>query len=217
MKDTNHVMRGMMVNLDAGLMLPFMLNPQPITHTKSVTWETEEVPGLPAPIHYFQSGGVKTISFDLFFDGSEAGRSSGHFSVVDPTGTLGSESIIESFLYPQAVSVKSKEFSVKSLIRRKKFVSPPAVYLLLGYRFWKGYLSSAPMVETKFDKNLFPTQFTTSIEFVVVEDGIINELNTGSRNTLALLKSSLNAIDQLVNLPNANALQGAFAFSIPLL
>ena len=187
--------KGMLLNLNAGLMLPFMLNPRPITQRKNVSWDIEEIPGLPAPIHYYQSGGQKVITFDLFYDASEAGVSSGHFNFVDLIGTMGIQSIIESFLYPQAYELK--DISIRRLINQNKFVAPPLMYLVLGFRFWKGYLMSAPMEENKWNKNLFPTQFSTSIEFSVVEDGVINEINTGTRNTAALIKSSLNSLEIL--------------------
>lgn len=184
--------KGMLVNLDAGLMLPFMLNPRPINISKRVSWDIEEIPGLPAPIYYYQSGGQKTITFDLFYDTSEAGVSSGHFSFVNPMGATGVQSILESFLYPQFLDLKNP--TKKAIINQNKFISPPLVYLVIGFRFWKGYLMSAPTEETKWNKNLFPTQFTTSIEFGVVEDGVIDKLNTVTRNTNALLQSALNAV-----------------------
>lgn len=207
-------LKGMMVNLNAGLLFPFMLNPQPITIKKDVTWEIEEVPGLPAPLHYYQSGGLKTISFELFFDASEAAVSSGHTAIKDPTGTLGMESILESFLYPQATELS--DFSLKKLIKQNKFVSPPIVFLVIGFRFWQGYVSSAPIEETKFDKLLFPTQFKAPIEFNVVEDGVINDINTGVRNSLSLLRSSLNAIDIVTNTVDNSINFDSFDFSIAL-
>lgn len=192
MKNIQTTSKGMLVNLNAGLLLPFMLNPRPITQQKSVSWDIEEIPGMPAPIHYFQSGGQKTLTFELFYDASQAGVSSGNYSFVDPIGTLGIQNIIESFLYPQALEVS--DIKIKRLVNQNRFVSPPLVYLIIGFRFWKGYLMSAPMEETKWNSNMFPTQFTTNIEFSVVEDGVINELNTASRNSSALIKSALNAI-----------------------
>lgn len=189
--------KGLLVNLDAGLMLPFMLNPRPITHNKRVSWDIEEIPGLAAPIYYYQSGGQKTITFDLFYDASAAGVSSGHFSFVNPTGVVGIESILESFLYPQFLELKNP--SIKSVLQQNKFVAPPLVYLVMGFRFWKGYLMAAPMEETKFNQNLFPTQFSTSIEFGVVEDGVIDQLNTVGRNTAALVQSAINTAEFVQN------------------
>ncbi len=215
MARTPKTAKGMLVNLNAGLMLPFMLNPRPISQRKSVTWDIEEIPGLPAPIHYYQSGGQKVITFDLFFDASESGVSTGHFSFVNAIGTTGIQNILESFLYPQALELK--DIDLKRLVNQNKFTAPPLVYLVMGFRFWKGYLMSAPMEETKWNSNLFPTQFTTSIEFSVVEDGVINEINTVTRNTTALIQSALNAI-QLVEDRSQDGLDFAdFNFVISLL
>ena len=213
-KQFSNNLKGMMVNLNAGLLLPFMLNPQPITLKKDVSWEIEEIPGLPAPLHYFQSGGLKTISFELFYDSSDAAVSSGHTVLKDPAGTLGFESILESFLYPQATELN--DFTLKKLIKQNKFVSPPIIFLIIGFRFWQGYLTSAPIEETKFNRNLFPTQFKTQIDFSVVEDGVINDINTGVRNSLSLIRSSLNAIDLVNNTVNNTANFDSFDFSIGL-
>jgi len=209
-----NIMKGMMVNLEAGLLLPFMLNPQPITHSKAVTWDIEEIAGLPAPIYYYQSGGAKTISFQLFYDTSNVGAGLGAFSTVSSQGTLGFEAILESFLYPQ--SVDFSDFKLSSLARQRKFIAPPLVTLVIGLRFWKGYVMAAPMEETRFDKSLTPLQFTSQIEFSVVEDGVINDLNTTARNSRALLQSAINSIDVVSNAVENSADLIDFNFSISL-
>ncbi|QQO97374.1 hypothetical protein Molly5_89 [Maribacter phage Molly_5] len=181
--------RGFISNPDAGLFLPFMLNPQPLTINKTVNWETEAVPGLAAPVHYFQSGGEKIISFNTFFDNSAAGVSSNLYPFVNPVGVRGIESILEAFLNPQATSITNGEFNLAGAI---KFKAPPLCTLVLGLRFWNGYLVSAPLEETKFNTNLTPTQFSSTLEFSVVEDGVINEANVLTRNGLALAESGVN-------------------------
>lgn len=203
-----------MVNIEAGLLLPFMLNPQPITHNKAVTWDIEEIPGLPAPIYYYQSGGAKTISFQLFYDTSSSDVSSGFFRTVLPIQAKGFEAILESFLYPQSVDFSN--FRLSSLAKQRKFISPPLVTLIIGYRFWQGYVTAAPIEETRFDNSLRPIQFTSQIEFSVVEDGVINQINTLSRNAMALSQSAISLIDTVANPIENSADFTDFNFSISL-
>jgi len=190
------VFRGLLFSPESGALLKFMLNPQPVSINKSITWDIEEIPGLPAPIYTFQSGGQKIINFQLFFDASAGAVSSGLYPLQKPQGLMGVESLIDLFLYPTSSSLLNRQ-------SKGKFSPPPILYLSMGIRFWKGYLLSAPIEETRFDRvTLAPLQFTSQIEFGVVEDGRINDLNTQSRELLAREESATTVFDYSIDLFN---------------
>lgn len=188
----NPYFRGFMVNYKEGLFLNFMLNPQPITITKQVTWDTSEHPGLPAPIYTFQYSGQKSLTFDLFFDESSAAQSSNLILTPNPAGVLGIESILETFLYP------SRKWANQAI-----YAPPPLIYLFVGLRFWKGFLTSAPFEETRFNKWLIPVQLKVTIDFTVIEDGLINDLNTNARMALAIGQSAANVFNYALAISQA--------------
>jgi len=200
--------KGFLLNHDAGLFLPFMLNPRPITMTKNVSWDIEEIPGLSAPIHTFQSGGQKIISFNLFFDVTEVNQTYKELGktfhvgltkelwgkVIDTISLRGIESIIESMLYPQALSLGFKPNNSK-ILGKGGLLPPPKMFLFMGLRFWEGYVVSAPIEETRFDGALNPLQLSVQIEFSVVEDGFVNDINKVVREEGGVAASALNAIN----------------------
>jgi hypothetical protein len=163
--------RGMFHNIKDNITLPFMLNPQPISKNKNVTWDIEEIPGLDSPIYTFQSGGQKTISFQLFWDsiGSEYIPNFNNYKDIFSNDLMLVEAILESFLYPGRAKYNNKDRMSDILL------PPPMIGLIMGLRYWYGYLLSAPVEETKFSRSLLPTQITSQIEFGVVETGEFQE------------------------------------------
>ena len=232
MAEPRSLLKGFLSNLDAGLFLPFMINPRPVSVVKNVSWDIEEIPGLSAPIHTFQSGGQKIISFQLFFDVSEISqvyKKLGNVfpdnalrslwgGVIDATSLRGIEAIIDSMLYPQSVSLGYDE-NKKKILNKGGLLPPPKMFLFMGLRFWEGYVVSAPMEETRFDGALNPLQLKVDLEFSVVEDGWVNDLNRTFREQGGRVASGLNVLNyggDSISLNGGGANNSLFDISIDL-
>jgi len=183
--------RGMMLNpnIKNPLALAFHVNPTQIEIDKQNNWDIETPLGFQAPIVTWVSGGRKMIKFDLFFDGTKAAEQNGlTFFTVPFIGTRGVISVIESFLLPD-----------KGLIERfapnpdggNKTPPPPDIILVLGARFWKVKLLTAPLKEILFDKFLTPMRLMTSLEMIVLEEGKIQVVDDATRTGFSLIESTV--------------------------
>ena len=206
--------RGVMANLDAGLALAFQINPQEVQHDKEVNYEVDQPVGWNGPIVTWVSGGKRSIKFNLFFDGTQAAVDSGlslpnvpmlktsttnspsiqAASVPIPTrgrpgsppfvGVRGVEAVLDSFLEPQAPLAGFLGSKVQNR-------PPPECYLLLGVRFWRTRLLRAPYREVLHDKLLTPLRLYADLEFLVLEEGAVQDANLIQRKALATAESTV--------------------------
>lgn len=178
-------LRGVIINVEAALGLKFMFNPVKTTTNKSVTYSIEEIPGWDHPDIIFASGGIHKIRFDLFFDKSlvydEAFKSIG----LPLVGTEAVKATFESFLYPQR--------GILDFIgSTPKFQPPPRVLLILGLRWFECHLEGGADFEDRlFDRMLTPIRLFSSLSFMIIEEGTVNDIRVASRQGLALANSAL--------------------------
>ena len=181
-------MKGFLTNPEAGLLLKFQFNPIQIEWDKRIDYEIESVGGWPAPIVTWVSGGDKRIRFELFFDRSKSGKASGAWTVDMPgIGVQGALAVIESFLYPQEGPFEFRN----ALTGEQRFVAPPDCYLILGTRWARCKLLSAPIKESMFDSALVPIRATVTLEFLVLEEGALAMVDHIKRKVFAGLGSTL--------------------------
>lgn len=181
-------MKGFLTNPELGLLLKFQFNPTQIEWDKKTDYSIESVGGWPAPIVTWVSGGEKRIRFELFFDRSKSGKAAGAWTVDMPgIGVQGALAILESFLYPQEGPFEFRN----ALTGEQRFVSPPDCYLILGSRWARCKLLSAPVKETMFDKTLVPIRATVTIELLVLEEGVLAMVDHIKRKVYAGLGSTV--------------------------
>jgi len=181
--------RGMVVNLKSALALAFQVNPMQIEVDKRNNWDIDTPVGFEAPIVTWVSGAEKHIRFDLFFDGTKAGVESGISLFSIPfTGVRGQIAVLESFLAPQV--------PVVDIFKRQNIMNaPPDVFLIIGLRFWRCKLISAPIQEILHDKFLTPMRILSALDFIVLEEGSLHRVNVATRRTLAALESTAGFIN----------------------
>jgi hypothetical protein len=195
---------GFLVNPQHGLLLRFLINPTPLQIRKATQYNTEGIPGWEGPIRWWTGGGDKTISFELFFDSSEAIRTTGVQVKLPGVGIRPDLETLESFLYPRVApfgpSNAGNEIAQTSMSRIKQtvdnffkvpseWVAPPDAFLIYGTRWWRGKITAAPVTETKHDAILNPTQATSQITMAVDEFGTLHRLMTTQRQFFAMLGS----------------------------
>ncbi len=181
-------MKGFITNPEIGMLLKFQVNPTQMEWEKTVSYDIQEVGGWPAPVVTWVSGGQKRIRFELFFDRSKSGKASGLWKVDLPgVGVQGAIAILETFLYPQ-----EGIFSFRNaLTGEQKFVAPPDVYLILGARWARCKLLSAPIKETMFDGMLTPIRLFANLEFIVLEEGPLSMVDNVKRKVFAGIGSTM--------------------------
>ena len=174
-----------MTNPLTGLALAFHFNPSTIEFDKQNNWDIDSPIGFNAPIVTWTSGGEKRMRFDLVFDNTQGAIDSNIVTFNVPlTGARGAISIIESFLEPEKALIQFLE-------EEEVAKPPPECYVILGLRFWRTRLMSAPIQELLYNKLLTPTRIMSFMEFLILEEGVINQVNQATRKTLALVESTV--------------------------
>ena len=206
MNRTTPRVRGLFVNVRAGLFLTFQLNPTEIDFDKTPNYEEEPIVGYHTSHVYWSSDNPQKISFDLFFDARNNRQNVKLFSLGDVgLGVLGTKAILESFLYPMEVDLLQKVDEdllqdIKNLFNSNRFLAPPDIYFIYGPRWYKGKLTAAPIKEKAFDKSLIPQQLETNVSITVLEDGAFKKWNSAHRKGMATAKSMGNAVELPFNL-----------------
>jgi len=186
--------RGVMINPFAALALAFHFNPRTINQDKQNNYNIDTPTGFNAPIVTWVSGGVKRLKFDLHFENTEGAVDSRQVTFNVPLiGARGAISVLQSFLEPQKDLL---EFIGGSSIQK----SPPEVFLVLGLRFWRTRLVSAPIDELLFDLLLTPERILAQLEFIVLEEGLISDINQVSRKALALIESTVGFVSTFLTI-----------------
>lgn len=196
-KGLNNRLPGLMANIEAGLLIRFQLNPMEVEVTKEVSYDIENVAGWDAPIVTWVSGGAKHLRFDLMFDRTSEGVGMGlsHESAKF-LGVMDFAAQLESFLYPRYDNFFS--FSTTKPMR-----PPPDCYFVYGPRWAKCKLLSAPVKEIVHSPLLVPERMTTSIDLLVVEEGLIHNINTATRKGLAVAGSAISYSEIMSSVGNA--------------
>lgn len=193
--------RGLLANIEAGLVLKFQFNPNQIATTKAVNYEITDIPGWDHPDITWVSGGVKRIKFSLLFDRSPASSTFNAASpkdfrtvgVVPLVGTEAVKAVIESFLYPQ-------RDLLSFLGSTAKFLPPPKGLLILGTRFFEVKMEGdSELVDMLHDSTLTPVRLMAAMSLIVLEEGKINELSATKRNALAKAESAFSLVDVSVD------------------
>jgi hypothetical protein len=185
-----------------GLVLRFQLNHATLRFTKQVNYELANIPGWEAPLRWWTYGGTLAIMFELFFDATDAARTTGPRMKAPGLGVRPELAVLESFLYPRAtVAGPGTELSpaplkkLASLVARyfdmpQEWTPPPMVYLVYGPRWWKGVVTQATVTEQKHDATLTPVQAVVEVRYDVHEFGDIHKIMTRERQFLALVGSA---------------------------
>jgi len=182
---------GFLANPKAGLVLKFQLNPIELEDTKEVQYEVENVPGWDGPIITWVSSGARHIRFDLMFDRTEEGSSIGLYTksfYYDIVGVMDLKAILEGFLYPSF----DKMFKLSDT---KTMKPPPDCYFVYGVRWARTKMISCPIKEIVHDKFLIPRRITTSVDLLVMEQGMLHQINTATRKGLAIAGSVANTLE----------------------
>jgi len=186
--------RGVMINPFTPLALAFHFNPRTINQDKQNNYNIDTPTGFNAPIVTWVSGGVKKMKFDLHFENTEGAQDSRQVSFNVPLiGARGAISVIQSFMEPEKDLL---EFIGGSSIQKP----PPECFLILGLRFWRTRLVSAPIDELLFDLILTPERILASLEFIVIEEGLLSDVNQVSRKALALIESTVGFVSTFLTI-----------------
>jgi len=186
--------RGVMINPFTPLALAFHFNPSTINQDKQNNYNIDTPTGFNAPIVTWVSGGVKRMKFVLHFENTEGAVDSRQVTFNVPLiGARGAISVIQSFLEPEKNLL---EFIGGDELQK----APPECFVILGLRFWRTILVSAPIDELLFDLLLTPERILTSLEFIVLEEGIISDVNQVSRKALALIESTVGFVSTFLTI-----------------
>lgn len=94
---------------------------------------------------------------------------------VHERGVLPEVERLQSFLYPAKLDNKPiPKFAEGGVVTSVQFRPPDVVVLALGPIYLEGFVKSAPVTYTLFDKDLTPIRATVDIEFAVTEYANIN-------------------------------------------
>lgn len=192
--------RGILANVQAGLALRFQFNPTRIKHNKEVNYSVTPIPGWDHPDIVFESGGLRTIRFDLMFDrsgqldqGFVGPSDKSNFQTIGKIPLVGTDAvkaIIESFLYPERAGILDIIGGVE------RYKPPPRGILIMGTRFHEVIVQGGQdMEDMLLDPTLTPIRLFTSLSFMIVEEGVLNEVDTARRNLLAKTESILSLAD----------------------
>jgi len=186
--------RGVIINPIVPLSLAFHFNPHTVNQDKQNNYNIETPTGFNAPIVTWVSGGVKRLKFDLHFENTPGGVDSRQVTFNTPLiGARGAISVLQSFMEPEKDLL---DFIGGGELQKP----PPECFLILGLRFWRTRLVSAPIDELLFDLLLTPERILASLEFIVLEEGIINEVNQVSRKALAIIESTVGFVSTFLTI-----------------
>ena len=176
--------RGLMANVEAGLMFKFQFNPSEIRTDKKVNYDVQDQPGWSHPILWYRSNGERIIEFNLICDATEGSKTFDPVAVVRPYGVEDVIATLESFKLPEEAPFALPDF------RRRKFIAPPDCYFVFGLRWAKTKLLEAPITESIFSAtSLTPQRFSTQIKLVVIEEGTLADMESMQRKLLARFNS----------------------------
>ncbi len=180
--------RGMLANVTQGLFYKFQFNPSVIKTDKPVHYGILSPAGWDRPIIQYERNGERTMEFDLIGDSTPG--SQGQFESARLYGVRDMIAILESFMLP-AVDMSD----ILGNKKKRKFSEPPNCYFVYGLKWAKCKLASAPIRETLFDKTLTPQRFFTTLKLIVMEDGILNDIETAQRVLLSRFGSAQHAFE----------------------
>lgn len=187
--------RGILANISAGLALKFQFNPHQTKTSKDVTYSYPTTPGWDHADVIFESGGLRKIKFDLFFDKTDGVMGTGLETLGVPLmGIEPVKAVIESFLYPQR--------KILDLLGGPpRFTAPPRGFLMLGLRFWEVTMDGgAEISDLLMNKLLVPTRMSVPLSFTIIEEGTIAKIERAKRSGLSTVQSLLSTAEVVAEL-----------------
>jgi hypothetical protein len=169
--------RGLIWNLELGIMIPFQYAPESITEEKTLDWQTMPVLGLAQPLLAYGSGDLRILRFRILLDA----HASPH-----PLGNVESElRAIRTLTVPFDVNKKPTVDVPKNPLGLFPFAPkgpgrvsgiPPVVKIFVGGKIYKGVVRSVNIEEVLHGTtpmarlNMACTRAWVDFEFIVIED-----------------------------------------------
>ena len=153
-------------NLDSGEDFTVLYNPQSYVMGRSVSYSQKSPIGSDAPLVQFVSGGVETLSFDLFFDSLYAGAEVGG-------GWEKLEFAANSVLPSVASFIDIRKYTNKILNLAKIDPSvhrPPMLQVMWASLQFTGFLTSCGQRFVKFSETGAPVRAVVKCTFIKFTD-----------------------------------------------
>ncbi|MBK8933877.1 MAG: hypothetical protein IPM76_16500 [Chloroflexi bacterium] len=182
------VLRGFLANIDVipPLIVTFQFNPETFSDNKAVNFADRSGDlGGNAPGKEYTGGGDRTISFLIKLHGLEQGTNALNPTPLD-NGISTELAKLRSFLYPKSDAWASWG----ALMGNEEGVrlnAPPTCIFGFGTKILECVVTQMTITEAQFNSMLAPVRADVNITLIVVEKGVLYELDKQRRNALAAL------------------------------
>lgn len=182
------VLRGFLANIDVipPLIVTFQFNPETLSDNKAVKFADRggDLCGN-APGKEYIGGGERTISFLIKLHGLEQGTNALNPNPLD-NGISTELAKLRSFLYPKSDAWASWG----ALLDKEEGVrlsAPPTCVFGFGTKILECVVTQMTVTEAQFNSALAPVRADVNVTLVVIEKGVLYELDKQHRNALAAL------------------------------